>query len=73
MSTPHKTGRGFLIGVLSVLLAVILLLPACSDDPILGPEKDDDSDGGGSYSSIKRLAPAGSTYAEPRSLNPERF
>lgn len=65
-----------------VLLGLtLLLLPACSDDPILGPDEGNrPDDGGGSYSIIDRLAPpdtaADSTKAlpiAPPDTNPERF
>jgi len=39
-----------------------VLLSACSDDPILGPT-DGESEEGGSYSAIKRLAPADTAAA----------
>jgi len=67
--------------VLSVLLTCLLLLSACSDDPILGPS-DGSSEDGGSYSVIKRLAPtdtaefrdtSATTRPLPSSENPERF
>lgn len=84
MDTSASTGRGFVAGLATALLALILLLPACSDDPVLGPD-DGESEEGGSYSVIKRLAPAdttapGDTSATGDSLlpappanNPERF
>ncbi len=72
MDTPSSTGRGFVTGLVSALLALVLLLPACSDDPILGPDEGEKDDSGGSYSSIKRLAPADSSYAD-QTTNPERF
>jgi hypothetical protein len=52
--------RAVAIGVLMLLVAVC---SACSDDPILGPS-DGESEDGGSYGVIKRLsrpATAGST------------
>ncbi|PSQ52904.1 MAG: hypothetical protein BRD28_04280 [Bacteroidetes bacterium QH_10_64_37] len=59
----------------------LALLPACSDDPILGPTDGSSDDGGGSYSSINRLSPnvvdsSSSTPAAPSGrdpVNPERF
>lgn len=60
-----------------LLLVVVVFLSACSDDPILGPDQDlPEEEGGGSYSSIKRLAPADtgrSSPAAPIPDNPERF
>jgi hypothetical protein len=77
-------GPSVLAGGCAALLVLVLLLPACSDDPILGP-----SDGapreGGSYSSLNRLAPPAGTVdtsASPPGVvaqrmlpshNPERF
>jgi hypothetical protein len=77
-------GPSVLAGGCAVLLILVLLLPACSDDPILGP-----SDGapreGGSYSTLNRLAPPagaidtsasapGAVAQRMRSsYNPERF
>lgn len=65
-------------GALGVLLLLLFVLPACSDDPILGPS-DGESEGGGSYSVINRLAQP-DTAAESDSIeaarsrtNPERF
>jgi hypothetical protein len=73
-----------LLGSCTALLALVLLLSACSDDPILGP-----SDGapreGGSYSTLNRLAPPAGTVDTSASApgavaqrmrpshNPERF
>jgi hypothetical protein len=73
MDSPSSSGRGFVTGVATALLALVLLLPACSDDPILGPDEGEPDDSGGSYSNIKRLAPADSAAPEPRTTNPERF
>jgi len=59
-------------------IAVSVLISACSDDPVLGPS-DGESDGGGSYSVIEKLAQpdaateADSTEASPAQKNPERF
>jgi hypothetical protein len=69
--------RSILTGVLALLLPCLVLLSACSDDPILGPD-DGESEEGGSYSVIKRLAPAdtAATSLPSRSTpaeNPERF
>lgn len=73
--------RGLIVGV-GALLFLLIALPACSEDPILGPNDGEDS-GGGSYSSINRLAPnattaESSTSADPSTqgsaaVNPERF
>jgi len=70
------------------LLLLLFLLPACSDDPVLGPSDGTPSEGG-SYSALDRLAsPAGavdssavdssadaasSAGPESPSANPERF
>lgn len=59
-----------LIGVGTLLLSMLLLVVGCSDDPVLGPS-DGQKEGGGSYSTIKRLAPSDSTA--PPAPNPERF
>jgi hypothetical protein len=75
--------RRILVGGLLLLLPGLLLLAACSDDPILGPT-DGESEEGGSYSVIKRLAPADTAAASDTSAairplppspvdNPERF
>lgn len=73
--------RLFVRGV-GILLMLVILLPACSDDPILGPNDGEDS-GGGSYSNIQRLSPssppadstAGGNPSSPGlpNGNPERF
>jgi hypothetical protein len=54
----------------TLLLSVFLLVLGCSDDPVLGPN-DGEKEEGGSYSTIKRLAPSDS--AAPSAPNPERF
>lgn len=76
--------RSFFHHVLGVGLAAALLfvvLPACSDDPILGPS-DGTEESGGSYSVINRLAPPSAadssqsdSTSEPDStiVNPDRF
>ena len=74
--------RGAVAGLAIALLALVLLLPACSDDPILGPD-DGETEGGGSYSVIKRLAPADTAASDTSGTrvplppspahNPERF
>jgi len=69
--------RRLFVGLLGVLLPCVLILSACSDDPILGPS-DGETEGGGSYSVIERLAPpdtvaSDSTDAAPSLTNPERF
>ncbi len=80
MDSLRSTITGWTFGGVGVLLVFLfLLLPACSDDPILGPRDPDSTSTGGSYSSIKRLAPADSaTPADSTGLglkapNPERF
>lgn len=70
--------RRIVIGVLGLLLPCLLVLSACSDDPVLGPT-DGETEGGGSYSVIDRLAQpdttaaTDSTDATPAPVNPERF
>jgi hypothetical protein len=75
--------RPLLAGVLTLLLSCLVLLSACSDDPILGPD-DGEAEEGGSYSVIKRLAPADTAAARDTAAtplpshpgpdeNPERF
>jgi hypothetical protein len=70
--------RRIIVGVLGVLLPCVLILSACAEDPILGPS-DGESEGGGSYSVIERLAQpdtaaqSDSTDAAPVPENPERF
>jgi hypothetical protein len=61
-----------------MIVAVVLLVLGCSDDPILGPDDGAPDDSGGSYSTIKRLAPTDSVPSPdsteaPVSPNPERF
>lgn len=73
LDSSRSTGRDVLVGLLGLLAVLVLLLPACSDDPILGPPDDGEDGGGGSYSNIKRLAPPGSSQTEPKTSNPERF
>lgn len=72
-----------LVGLLGALLLLLVVLPACSDDPILGPNDGSSENGGGSYSSINRLAPSppptdSTPAADPNlrdsiDVNPERF
>lgn len=70
--------RRIVVGALGLLLTCLLVLPACSDDPVLGPT-DGESEGGGSYSIIERLAQpdtaamTDSTDVVPTPTNPERF
>jgi len=65
--------------VVGTLFAVVLLFVlGCSDDPILGPDDGAPDDSGGSYSTIKRLAPSESappadSTQPPVPSNPERF
>lgn len=67
----------------SLLLAVglTLTLPACSDDPILGPS-DGTPEEGGSYSALDRLSPpatgvdssqSSSSREDRTRINPARF
>lgn len=63
-----KIGTSFFLAV-----GLALSLSACSGDPVLGPDEGEPDDSGGSYSSIKRLAPADSSASEPQTVNPERF
>lgn len=70
--------RRLLVGVIGLLFPCLVLLSACSDDPILGPS-DGESEGGGSYSAIEQLAHPDTTATSdsieevPGSTNPERF
>jgi len=77
----HLFTRRFLAVGLGALLLLLILLPACSDDPILGP-----SDGtpkeGGSYSALDRLSPpttavdsseSSSSSTDSTTTNPARF
>jgi hypothetical protein len=86
MDTTRQIPRRLLtIGsILFLAVGLILTLPACSDDPILGPNDGEESDDGGSYSSINRLSPPSpaadstapakaSTLDLTTSPNPERF
>lgn len=85
MDTIHQSLRHFLTLAFSFLLVggLILILPACSDDPILGPTDDSSDEGEGSYSSIHRLsppspatdstAPAAASTLDITDANPERF
>jgi len=62
----------------TVFATVVLSVLGCSDDPILGPDDGAPDDSGGSYSTIKRLAPVDSTQSpdsvqSPIPSNPERF
>ncbi|PSQ84196.1 MAG: hypothetical protein BRD44_01825 [Bacteroidetes bacterium QS_7_67_15] len=67
--------RRFLFVLSSFLLAGLLTLTACADDPILGPQDGDDSGGGGSYGNLNRLTPPASDSAAADSSrpNPHRF
>lgn len=64
--------------VATVSIAILMSVAACSDDPVLGPS-DGESEGGGSYSVIEKLAEpeaaadADSTEESPAPTNPERF
>lgn len=77
----HPFTRRFLAVGLGALLLLLIVLPACSDDPILGPS-DGTPQEGGSYSALDRLAPPASAVDSSRSsaakqvrplTNPERF
>jgi hypothetical protein len=64
------------LAVGALVCALSLLVAGCSDDPILGPDEGEQDDSGGSYSVIKRLAPADSAAsdsADAPARNPERF
>jgi len=68
--------RRFLLVLSSFLLASLLTLTACADDPILGPKGEDDSGGGGSYGNVNRLTPSASdsaAAADSSRSNPQRF
>jgi hypothetical protein len=72
-STPV---RHITLAVGALVCALSLLVAGCSDDPILGPDEGEQDDSGGSYSVIKRLAPADSAApdaADAPARNPERF
>ena len=63
------------LAVGALACALSLLVAGCSDDPVLGPDEGE-QEGGGSYSVIKRLAPADSAASDSASSparNPERF
>lgn len=68
MSSSASWRPAAVVGTLVV--SVLLLVLGCSDDPILGPD-DGETEGGGSYGVIERLAPSDSTA--PAAPNPERF
>jgi hypothetical protein len=70
-----------MVAGLVAFVLLLVVLPACSDDPVLGPS-DGSEESGGSYSSINSLAPpsaADSTQQRSPSgkdsaaVNPERF
>ena len=56
---------------LGALLLLLIVLPAGSNDPILGPNEGEKDDSGRSYRAIERLAPSDTSRAP--SSNPERF
>lgn len=67
--------RHITLAVGALVCALSLLVAGCSDDPVLGPDEGEE-EGGGSYSVIKRLAPADSAAsdsADAPAPNPERF
>ncbi len=73
--------RSPLAAGLVAFVLVLVMLPGCSDDPVLGPS-DGTEESGGSYSNINRLAPPpaadsaqqGSPSAQDSAaVNPERF
>jgi hypothetical protein len=73
--------RRFLVGGLGALLLLLIVLPACSDDPILGPS-DGTPQEGGSYSALDRLSPPATAVdssqsdtsgADRTTTNPARF
>ena len=73
------TRRSMVVG-LGVLLLLLVVLPACSDDPILGPS-DGAPEEGGSYSALDRLSPPATAVDSTQSssktnsttTNPARF
>lgn len=67
----YPSTRRLLAVGLGALLLLLIVLPACSNDPILGPNEGEKDDSGGSYSAIERLAPSDTSRAP--SSNPERF
>ena len=77
----HPFTRRFLAVGLGALLLLLIVLPACSDDPILGPS-DGTPQEGGSYSALDRLSPpatavdssqSSSPKTDPTTTNPARF
>jgi hypothetical protein len=75
-SPPDSWAPLLIVGTVVIVLSGFAV--GCSDDPVLGPDDGAPDDSGGSYSTIKRLAPADSTQPpgalEPSaSPNPERF
>ena len=61
--------RRFLAVGLGALLLLLIVLPACSDDPILGPS-DGTPQEGGSYSALDRLSPPPTTVDSSQSPSP---
>mgnify|MGYP000114244545 FL=1 len=77
----HPFTRRFLAVGLGALLLLLIVLPACSDDPILGPS-DGTPQEGGSYSALDRLSPPATAVDSSQSpaprtdsttTNPARF
>ena len=76
MDTRSPVIRRLLIALSGLLLTGLLTLTACADDPILGPQNDDDSSSsGGSYGNLNHLTPPASDSATAGSSrpNPRRF
>ncbi|WP_263785212.1 hypothetical protein [Salinibacter grassmerensis] len=74
------TRRSLTVG-LGALLLLLVTLPACSDDPVLGPS-DGTPEEGGSYSALDRLSPpatavdssqSSSARTDSATTNPARF
>lgn len=74
------TRRSLAVG-LGALLLLLIILPACSDDPVLGPS-DGTPEEGGSYSALDRLSPpttavdsgqSSSSRTDSAKTNPARF
>lgn len=76
----HSFVRRSIGAALGALLLLLVVLPGCSDDPVLGPS-DGAPEEGGSYSTLNRLSPPATTVdssqssskADSTTTNPARF